>query len=166
MKLLFVIDMQEATVGERHAPMFAYDEGLLDRINDRIVDYAPDDVVYIRNLMKKNLINRFAPVQVYDGTKEAELAKNLKVVSGHIYDKFTGNAFSNPELVSFVKEKNADEVELVGVDGGGCVALTAIGAVKEGLRVFVNEACVGTIMKKQRDKLEKKMTEMGVVFQK
>lgn len=166
MKLLLVIDMQEATVGENHAPMFAYDEGLLSRINDRIEDYDFDNVVYIRNLMKKNLLNRFAPVQVYDGTKEAELAQKLKVVSGHIYDKFSGNAFSNPELVSFVKEKNADEVELVGVDGGGCVALTAIGGVKEGLNAIVNEGCVGTIMKKQRDKLEKKMKKMGVAFQK
>ena len=68
-------------------------------------------VVYIRNLMKHNLLNRFAPVKCFDGTKQAELVEGLAVISENIFDKFEGNAFSNGELDSFLKANNITEVE-------------------------------------------------------
>ena len=162
MRLLLVMDMQEITVGDQHAAMFSYDEQLLSRVNDRIMEYEPENVVYIRNLMKRTFMNKLAPVQVYEGTKEAELAEKLKVVSDHIFDKYKGNAFTNQEVVDFVKAKSPEEIEIVGVDGGGCVALTAIGAAEKGYRVSINESCVGTIMEKQKSKLHGKMEQLGV----
>ncbi len=35
---------------------------------------------------------------------------------------------------------------MIGVDGGGCVALTALGAIKEGYKVIVNENSFGTLL--------------------
>lgn len=164
MRMLFVIDMQEITVGENHAGMFSYDKALIKRVNDRINKYDPENVVYIINLMKKNLLNKLAPVQVYEGTKEAELAKGLMIVSDCIFDKYEGNAFTNKKLADYVKEKAPEEIEMVGVDGGGCVALTAIGAASNGYSVLVNESCVGTIMTKREQKLHSKMEKLGVQF--
>ncbi len=37
----------------------------------------------------------------------------------------------------------------MGVDGGACVALTALGAIKNGYKVIVNEAAIGTMYLKQ-----------------
>lgn len=164
MKLLFVIDMQEVTVGENHAKMFHYEENLMARVNARIEEYPPEHVIYIRNLMKKNLINKLAPVQVYDGTHEAELADGLRVVSEHIFKKYQGDAFTNNELERFVAEQAPKEIEMVGVDGGGCVGLTAIGAASRGYQVSVNQNCVGTIMTKQEKKLRRKMERMGIKY--
>lgn len=164
MKLLFVMDMQEITVGNNHANIFSYDDTLLQRVNERIAEFNPENVIYIRNLMKKNFINKLAPVQVYDGTREANLAEGLKVVSGHIFDKYKGDAFSNHELLQYVNELSPEEIEVVGVDGGGCVAHTAIGAAAKGYKVSINEKCVGTVMIKQQQKLRKKMLRMGIAL--
>lgn len=164
MKMLFVIDMQEITVGDQHADVFAYDTSLLQRVNDRISEYDPEHVIYIRNLMKKTLFNRLAPVQVYEGTKEAQLAEKLNVVSDHIFDKYEGNAFTNAELTSFIKEQSPEVIEIIGVDGGGCVALTALGAVSNGYSAKVNQNCVGTILTKKEKKLHDKMIKAGVRF--
>ena len=53
-KALFVIDMQEATVGENHAPMFHYDENIVSSVNGIIESTDADCIIYIRNLMKNN----------------------------------------------------------------------------------------------------------------
>ena len=97
-KALLVVDMQEATVGENHAKMFDYSKDLLDKVNEAIVSTDAEVVVYIKNLMKNNLINKLAPVKCFEGTKEAELVNGLKIVSNHVYVKYEGNAFSNAKL--------------------------------------------------------------------
>ena len=59
-KALLVIDMQEATVGKNHADFFKYDTALLKKVNNVINNTDADLVVYIRNLMKNNFINKLA----------------------------------------------------------------------------------------------------------
>ena len=50
-------------------------------------------------------------------------------------------------------------MEIVGVDGGGCVALTALGAIKEGYSVILNESAIGTMFNKNTEKYFKKLRE-------
>lgn len=133
-KALLVIDMQEVTIGINHAKMFNYSEDLLTRVNEAIENTDAKVVVYIRNLMKNNLINKIAPVKCFDGTKKAEFVVGLKLVSKFVFVKYEGNAFSNTELVGFLKEEGITEIEVIGVDGGGCVSLTALGAIDNGYR--------------------------------
>ncbi len=163
-KALLVIDMQNVCVGEKHAAYFKYDNGLINKVNDVIDANQNNTVVYIRNIMKKNLLNKLAPFQAYEGTEEAELVGGLHIVSDNIFTKYEGNAFSNPELNAFLKENQIECVEVIGVDGGGCVALTALGAVKEGYKVTVNETAIGTMFEKNRDKYFKKLKEAGAEF--
>lgn len=164
-KALLVIDMQNICVGEEHSSFFKYDnEALIKEVNDVIASYEGDIVVYIKNMMKKSLISKLAPFQAYEGTKEVELVSNLNVVSEYIFTKYEGNAFSNPKLNDFLKEQNIESVEVVGVDGGGCVALTALGALKEGYKVIVNESAIGTMFEKKKEKYFKKLRDAGVKF--
>lgn len=114
--------------------------------------------------MKKNLINKLAPFQAYEGTEEVELVSSLHVVSDYIFTKYEGNAFSNSKLNEFLKEHHVECVEVVGVDGGGCVALTALGATKEGYSVIVNEKAIGTMFIKNKEKYFKKLREADVKF--
>lgn len=165
MKALLVIDMQNVCVGENHAEFFRYDNTtLLNSVNAAIADNENNLVVYIRNIMKKSLLNKFAPFQAYEGTPEVELVEGLNIVSDYVFDKYTGDAFSNKELLGFLKERAVDEIEVVGVDGGGCVALTALGAVKNGFRVTVNTKAVGTMFDKNEEKYYKKLKEQGARF--
>ena len=114
--------------------------------------------------MKKNIFNKLAPFQAYEGTEEIELVKNLHIVSNHMYTKYKGNAFTNLELNEFLKEHNVESLEIVGVDGGGCVALTALGAKKYGYRVIINEKAIGTMFERNKNKYFNKLKEIGAEF--
>ena len=117
-KALLVIDMQNFTVGEKHAAQFKYNhETLIQAVNKVIDTNRSEKVVYIKHTMKKNLINRFAPFQAYEGTEEVELVSNLHVVSDDVFTKYKGNAFTNPELNEFLKKHGIEFVEVIGVDG-------------------------------------------------
>lgn len=165
-KALLVIDVQEVFVGENKNKMFDYGDELVNNINRIIDENAENTVVYIYNLMKRSFINKFAPFHMYENTPEAEPPKSLKIVSEYKFVKYEGNAFSNPDLDKFLKEKGIDTVEVVGIDGGACVPMTALGAIENGYKVIVNSKGIGTfkLRVKQKNKLEKKLRELGAEF--
>ena len=73
-KALLVIDMQNVWVGKKHATYFKYDnESLIQTVNEVIDANESNVVVYIKNIMKKNFINKLAPFKAYEGTEEVEL---------------------------------------------------------------------------------------------
>ena len=164
-KALLVIDMQEILVGKNHAKLFTYDtEVLLRNVNRRISEYPPQNVYYIRKIMKKNLLNRLSPVQAFDGTPEADLAGDLKVVSGKNFTKYGGDAFENPTLTEDLRAAGISHVDIVGVDGCGCVPLTAEGAVREGLTAHILSDAVATMSPKREAKQRTRITALGVVY--
>ena len=164
-KALLVIDMQNVFVGKNHNKMFNYNhEELIFNANKLIDSYPEDSVFYIINIMKKNLINIFAPFKVYEGTKEAEIAEEINVVSDLIFKKYKSDAFTNKALLERLRQDNIREVEIIGVDGGGCVANTALGAIRNGFKVVINNQCVGTIFKENANKLNIKLKEKGAIF--
>ncbi|MCM1087887.1 MAG: cysteine hydrolase [Muribaculaceae bacterium] len=164
-KALLVIDMQNVCVGENHAQYFKYNNtDLIKAVNGVIEANKNNMVIYIKNIMKKNFLNKFAPFHAYEGTEDAALVNNLQIVSENVYTKYEGNAFSNPALNEFLKKNDIACVEVVGVDGGGCVALTALGAMKEGYQVIVNENAIGTMFIEKRDKYFKQLKDAGAEF--
>ena len=163
-KCLLVVDMQEITVGKQHADFFNYSTEIIDNVNKIIKEYDVDNVIYIVNLMKDNLISKFAPFKAFKGTKEVELAKELDIVNDNIIEKYKGNAFTNPKLNKLLQQKNCDEVEIVGVDGGGCVANTAFGALENGYKVTIQKAAVGTMFIKKSEKYNMQLLDKGVKF--
>lgn len=90
--------------------------------------------------------------------------EGLAVISENIFDKFEGNAFSNGELDSFLKANNITEVEIIGVDGGGCVSLTALGAVDAGYKVILNTVAIGTVFEQKKMKYFEKLEKLGAKF--
>ena len=164
MKALFVIDMQEITVGKNHADYFQYHDNLVPNVNQVIDENINNIVVYIRNVMKNNFINKFAPFHAYEGSSEVELIPELHIVSDHIFNKFSGDAFSNRQLIDFLNENKVDKIEIVGLDGGGCVSMTALGALKNGYDVIINTNAIGTMMTKKRDLYFKKLKKLGAKF--
>ena len=161
-KALLVIDMQEACVGKNHAEFFKYDSDIINKVNEEIK--ANENVVYIRNLMKKNFINKRASVHIFDGDKSAELAEDLIRKGEAVFDKYKGDAFSNPQLLEHLQKNGIDTVEVVGVDGGGCVALTALGAIENGFKVIVNTKAIGTMFEKKKDKYFQMLEKKGTTF--
>ena len=163
-KALLVIDMQEFTVGENHDNIFKYPGDIVARVNKVIDENVDSVIIYISNLMRNNIWNKFAPFQCYEGTLQAELVKGLHVNSKYCFTKYKGDAFSNPKLTTFIKGNGIDLIELVGVDGGGCVSLTAISACDLGFKVVLNNNAIGTTFVRKRDKYFKRLKKLGAEF--
>ena len=134
MKALLIIDMQE-----KYFKNQGYDRELVSRVNKRIDEALENNetVIYILNFGKRKI-----DIDSY------EFVAGLKVESELILSKTSPDAFTNPNLATFLKEKNVDEVEVVGIDGNVCVYKTALGAKKNGFKVVRNEACTATKIKK------------------
>lgn len=163
-KALLVIDMQEAMVGENHAKIFNYPADIVTKVNVVIDQNADSLVIYIRHLMKNTIWNKFIPFKCYDGTSQAEFVKGLNVNSKYSFSKYKGDAFSNDELLSFLRKNEINLIEIIGVDGGGCVSLTAIGACNAGFQVILNTFAIGTTFVRKRDKYFKQLEKLGVEF--
>lgn len=164
-KALLVVDMQNIYLGKDHAKFFTYNNNvLIENVNERISKYNKEDVIYIINIMKDNFINKFIPFKAYEGTKEVELVENLLLVNEVVISKYKGDAFSNPKLKQILDSREVQELEIIGIDGGGCVALTALGASENGYDVSIYTNAVGTIFEKRAAKLNKKLRKKGVKF--
>ena len=127
MRAQVVIDVQDGYIEK-------YEDGLLKSINQRIADAKElqEHIVYIKNIK-----------MLRSGKKTAELAKGLAVVSDVVFSKEQANAFACEELLKFLGQNNINEVEIIGVDGNSCVAVSAMGAKKLGYKVSMRLECIG-----------------------
>lgn len=145
-KALLVVDVQEEYI-ER------YEDGLLKRINQRIEKAAENNelIIYIKNI--KTLRNK---------EKTSPLAEELYIASTYVFNKKKSSAFSNNELVKFIKENEVANIEIIGVDGNFCVSSTA----KEGKKIFqnitVNCDGIGTLNGQRFEKTKETLNELGV----
>ena len=165
-KALLVLDMQNVCVGKNPAPIFKYNkEALILNVNKEIKSRKHDLVVYIRTVLSRHSILGFlSPIKAIEGSPEANLVDDLVIVSEHILSKVRGNAFTNPQLLKLLQEHQIEEVEIVGLDGGGCVSLTALGAIDNGFKVTINTQAVGTMFDKRQAKLFAKLKQKGAKF--
>ncbi|AIY81329.1 cysteine hydrolase [Clostridium botulinum] len=164
-KALLVIDMQNFCVGKNQAALFKYKNlELIKNVNMIISEYEPQNVYYIVNIMEDNLSNKCAPFKAFAGSYEADIVSDLSVVNNKIFKKYESNAFSNKKLIEELMNSNIIEVEIVGVDGGGCVALTAFAALELGFKVIMNTRGIGTTFNDKADKYNKQLKEQGVQF--
>lgn len=168
-KALLVIDAQEDFIGEqRNKKKFNYEdtEELVKNINDKISIYKKnkDEVIYIANVLPNNFFyKKFFPYGIA-GSKGAKIDKRIKIVSENYFEKHVGNAFKNNNLVKFIKENQIGTVELIGVDGIGCVFKTAKGARKIGLKVTILSDSVGTVNPEKFTKLSTNLKALGVYY--
>ncbi len=161
-RVLVVMDLQNVYVGKNHHKFFKYEKELIDNVNEIIK--KNENVIYVRNLMKNNFLNRLLPFKVFAGRKEADLADELLLKNNLIFDKYKPSAFTNIEFVKYLNDNNIDTLEIIGIDGGGCVSLTALDAVKRNYKVIINTNCVGTMFKKNQQKLFAKLKKNGATF--
>ncbi len=142
MKALLVIDMQEKYMSN-------YDEGLIDRVNERIIEAKQNSipVIYIKN------------IGITGNTNGYDLSKRLNVISNIIFTKRMSNAFTSRAFVEYIEKNKFRSFDIVGVDGRCCVAKTAMAAVKREFKVRLLLDSVGArsdlFYKKDLDKLQK-----------
>jgi nicotinamidase-related amidase len=109
------------------------------------------NVIYIGNQYSRfdplNIFRNFAAIS---GSEGAKLDPRLIVINQNYFSKCKTDAFSNPELIKFLKQNQIDEVIVAGVYADYCILATVKGAIKHGLRVKVLADGVGTKSSKKR----------------
>lgn len=80
------------------------------------------------------------------GTEGAELYGGLDIVSDYCFDKYFGDAFTNRALGKLLREQGVETVHLCGLDECGCVAATALGAVKRGFKAEIIRKGTATML--------------------
>ena len=91
-----------------------------------------------------------------------EITKNKK--SDIVFSKYRGDAFSNPKLFKYLKIQDIDAIEIIGLDGAGCIFKTALGALNNNLKVIINTTAVDTMFKNRQKRLLKLLKQKGVIF--
>lgn len=165
---LIVIDMQNDYLCEKRKKRFAYDtEGLVGRVNRIIHQYNGEgrDIIYVRHIIQNLPTNRLLFGYSIAGTEGAELYGGLDIVSDYIFDKLVGDALSNRKLRQLVERKGYDALHLCGLDECGCVASTALGAARRGLKVEILREGVATVLDERKvAKMREKLKRTGVKY--
>ena len=150
---LIVIDMQNDYLWEQRKPRFSYDTAALTAaVNGLVRQQRAEggDVIYIRHLIQNLPTNRLLFGYSLAGTEGAELYGGLERVSDLVFDKYVGDALTNASLRSLIKEKGYETLRLCGLDEFGCVAATALGAAKRGLRAEILRAGTATVLPEKK----------------
>lgn len=105
-------------------------------------------VVYIRHENLSAGTRTFKP-----GTRGAELASDLKIVSENIFTKSKGNALTSEEFADFIKKNEIHEFYITGADAVACVKSTCFNLAKAGYAVNVLSDCITSYDKKKIDEM-------------
>ena len=130
-KALVVIDIQN--------DITKHYRDIIDRLNAAI-EWAANsgmEIVYIQHNNLSPGTRTFKP-----GTKGAELAPELRIVSDHIFVKTKANALTSEPFSEFIRENGINEFFIAGADATGCVKSTCFNMTKAGYAAYVISDCV------------------------
>lgn len=114
-------------------------KAVIDNINTSI-DWAVDKgipIVYIRHE------NLSAGTRTFKtGTRGAELAPDLKIVSDYVFTKYKGNALTSEAFAAFIEQHGIDTFYITGADATACVKSTCYNLRKSDYTVSVLSDCI------------------------
>lgn len=165
---LIVIDMQNDYLYEKRKSKFSYNtEQLTSSVNKLIQQYSNNDrdVIYIRHIIQDFPTNRLLFGFSIAGTEGAELYSGLDIVSDHCFDKLIGDALSNRKLCELIRQNGYEALHLCGLDECGCVASTALGAAKRGIKAEIISSGTASRFSEQKiAKTRKKLEKAGIKY--
>lgn len=150
---LLVIDMQADYIGETSKNKY-YPYDLIEKINEKISFFQKqkNPVIYVKNIGRRK--------------KEpyiCDFVYGLSIISDNIVVKDRASIFSSAKLLNLFNQKHISQLEIVGIDGNGCVAKSAIDASKFGYSVIMPINCVGIKDKERFTDTRKKLAEANVI---
>jgi nicotinamidase-related amidase len=151
-RYLMVLDIQ--MVDKDNKQLDSSVKEMIINVNSLISHLNPEKVIYIKatskamNLTSKGFSVVTLPAPDFDST--------LNIVSNNIFTKIEGDAFTSPELISFLENRKVKEIVLVGLMAEKCLYNTALGGnIREYDIKVVPEGIVGTTQKKKTKAIEK-----------
>ena len=164
-KAFIVIDMQKDYLWDKRKAMFTYDtDKLVANVNSAINSYKEKgyDIIYIKHILSPLLWGIGFSIR---GTEGAELYDGLDIVSDFCFEKNHSNSYTSKSFRNHMKSTGYEEVILAGLDECGCVGATAKGAVQTGIRVKMQEDCIGSRFSRQKVlKMRAQLSRAGVEY--
>lgn len=114
-------------------------KAIIDNINNAI-DWAVEKKLHIVYIRHENLSAGTRTFKT--GTRGAELAPDLKVVSDHVFTKYKGNALTSEAFVTFIEQHDIDTFYITGADATACVKSTCYNLRKSDYAVSVLSDCI------------------------
>jgi nicotinamidase-related amidase len=168
---LLVLDLQRDFLEEAGRMPIARGQvaPLLDAANAAIDSASAGGlhVVYIVNAFPRSqfVLNFFRRGAAVEGTPGAEMDPRVHLAPGATtIPKAQTDAFGNPALDVFLREKGVKGVTILGVFAPHCVRATARGAIRHGYRVTVLRGGVGAASDGARDRALGAMARDGAVL--
>jgi nicotinamidase-related amidase len=158
-KIVIVVHIQEPDAEGKFSK--EHTEDAIKKINQVIEEADPENVIYVKSVVKALNVS-FKKICVEE--LDTPLDSRLKIINQNIFTDNGGDVFESEELYEFIKEKNIDQIVIVGRVAEGCITKTAIGGEKLGFQMFiVPDAIIGgseESKNKALSKLEKKGVEI------
>lgn len=167
-KALLVMNMQKDFLNDDgHLPVAREQvQLLLETANEVITrtNAAGIDVVYIGNEFDRkdwlaNLFRKYAAIKGQPGTA---LDSRLQVVNNNYFDQTRPDAFSNPRLQQWLKQRGITHLIVVGVFAAWCVSSTALSAKNRGYQVTVLTDAVACSKDSSRGRALRRLHDSGI----
>lgn len=139
-KALVVIDIQN--------DMTKNYKDIIDNIN-KSIDWAVENNIHVVYIRHENLSPGTRTFKT--GTRGAELAPDLKIVSENVFTKYKGNALTSEEFTDFISKNEIDDFYLVGGDAIACIKSTCYNLRKSNYGVSVLSDCITSYDKRKID---------------
>jgi nicotinamidase-related amidase len=119
-------------------------------------------VIYIGNEYSKfnilNIFRNFAAVKGKNGTK---IDSRLHVSTKHYFSKSKDNAFTNPGLHKFLKEREITDVYIGGLYAEACIYKTAKAAIMHNYETTILKDCIATRKEARFNKILRRYQRIG-----
>ncbi len=165
---LLVIDVQEGLTGDLGnfaVKDFKSQSDILIRTINKAVDWADANnmpVAYIRQESVDPIYNMLTGGLTAKGSPASQIDKRVKVSGSNIFSKQKMDAFSNPELDSFLRSMKITRLYVTGLDAAYCVDRTIKGALGRGYKVTAVKDAIISAKAGKRDTMIAKYTAEGV----
>lgn len=153
---LLVVDIQEDYTGPQARMRFRDGDRIVAVSNELLAQAEARGVVvvFVENVIDNPILSVLTRGINAPGSPGTEMDRRLAKVPGtRTFSKRRSDAFSNPELDAFLRERQVNRVVLVGLDAAHCVNATAQGALNRGYGVTLFLDGLATESSKSIDEL-------------
>lgn len=132
-KYVLVLDIQKHFTQKVIADTSALN--LIGTINSIIECSDPQKVIYVQSIL--STVSLSSKGLIVDTLPDLELDERLKVVNNQLFTKNKANAFLEPDITSFLKDRDAKEIIVIGLMAEHCVRQTLLAGEKAGYKMYV-----------------------------
>jgi nicotinamidase-related amidase len=161
---LLIVDIQEDYTGPQAKKRY-HDGDRIVVVSNALLEQAQahgTKVVYIQNVIDNPVLSALTGGLNAPGSSGAKMDRRLRKVPGaRTFIKNRPDAFSNPDLDTFLRGNHVDHVLLTGLDAAYCVNATTHGGLNRGYKVTIFLEGIATESGKSIDHLAQGWREAG-----